>query len=431
MVPHDGRMKPVAILFSRYRAFKDEGRLQLAPLTVVIGKNGGGKSVLMRLPALLAGGLADIGAMPLDLNAGGILHAARFEDLVHQRSAQPFMLGAEGLAADGSVWAFRTTMRHVVESYSLAIEKFELLHNGELELEVSADSPEDVGKPCGSFKVWNPESSDVVKECQWQGLFPVELPGRPDDEEKLTRVREQFVQAFASPSYLGPFRAETGASSRVPRQGTKTLGSRGENALEILGDNTLRGDGKLADAVAEWFSDSLGNATVMTTEGGIPRLMVRDAARNLDVELTETGAGFSQVLPVAVQALGRVAGVIESPISVVEQPELHLHPGVHGDVADLIATQAKAMPDVPYLVETHSEQFITRLRRRVAEGDIEPQSIQIISVWHRATLADDEEAMRVIEIDKFGNTSSWPMGVFDEAFDDLVHIRQAAALSGQ
>lgn len=430
-MPHHEGMKPVAILFSRYRAFKEEERLDLAPLTVVIGKNGGGKSVLMRLPALLAGGLTDIGSMPLDLSAGGIHHASRFEDLVHQRSAQPFMLGAEGRDSDGSLWTFRTTMRHVVETYSLAIERFELLRNGEDALRITAASPEDVGKPDGNFEVWSSISTSVVKAPKWHGLFPVSLPERKDDEDLLISVRGQFASAFGNPSYLGPFRSESGTSGRVPRQGVSTLGARGENALEILGDDSLRGDGELTQAVADWFSTALGSATVMKTEGGVPRLMVRDPNRNLDVELAETGAGFSQILPVAVQALGRLAGVFESAISIVEQPELHLHPGVHGEVADLVLLQTKQLPDVPYLVETHSEQFVTRLRRRVAEGEIEPDMIQIVSMWHRSDYADPEETMRVIRIDKSGNTSSWPIGVFDEAFEDLVHIRQAGAASGQ
>jgi recombinational DNA repair ATPase RecF len=103
-----------ALLFSRYRAFREATRLDFAPLTVIIGKNGGGKSVLTRLPLLIAGGLAAQAEASLDLTAGGISHAARYEDLIYQRSAQPFSLGAE--ISDGNrTLRFVTTIRHVAE----------------------------------------------------------------------------------------------------------------------------------------------------------------------------------------------------------------------------------------------------------------------------------------------------------------------------
>jgi hypothetical protein len=101
---------PTALLFSRYRAFREFTRLELAPLTVIIGKNGGGKSVLTRLPLLLASGLDPEAEAPLDLGAGGVSHSARFEDLIYQRSAQPFCLGAE-ISENGRTLRFVTTLR--------------------------------------------------------------------------------------------------------------------------------------------------------------------------------------------------------------------------------------------------------------------------------------------------------------------------------
>ena len=107
---------PTALLFSRYRAFREFTRLELAPLTVIIGKNGGGKRFSTRLPLLLASGLEAEAEAPLDLNAGGVSHAARYEDLIYQRSAQPFCLGAE-ISENGRTLRFVTTLRHIVERH--------------------------------------------------------------------------------------------------------------------------------------------------------------------------------------------------------------------------------------------------------------------------------------------------------------------------
>src|ERR1019366_8920827 len=141
---------PTALLFSRCRAFRESSRLDLAPLTVIIGKNGGGKSVLTRLPLLLAGGLASQAEAPLDLTAGGVSHGSRFEDLIYQRSAQPFSLGA-GISAGGRTLPFVAALPHVVERHSLAVEAFELSDGGQRAVSLKAARPEDIGNPEGTF----------------------------------------------------------------------------------------------------------------------------------------------------------------------------------------------------------------------------------------------------------------------------------------
>ncbi len=405
-------------------------RLQLAPLTIVIGKNGGGKSVLTRLPVLLAGGLASNADEPVNLMAGGISHAARYEDLVHQRSAQPFMLGLE--ISDGTdVWAFKSTLRLIVERHAVGFESFELIENGESRLSLSAATPEDIGKEDGEFNLaTNGRDALKVKNVEWAGLFPTALEGSADASSTLAAARALFHAALGTPAYLGPFRTENGWTGRVARQGIRSLGPRGEGALDLLGDDAIRGSGELIELVADWFGGALGgNRVVLQTDGGIPRLLVNDPARGLEVDLSETGAGFAQVLPIAVQTLARRQGLLDCSISIVEQPELHLHPAAHGAVADLFVDNIAAdQHGVVYICETHSEQFVTRLRRRVAEGAIHPASVRIISVGHQAEDEGEAEPVRTINLDRYGNPDAWPVGVFDEALNDLILLKDAGQL---
>src|ERR1017187_8395648 len=143
---------PTALLFSRYRAFRESSRLDLAPLTVIIGKNGGGESGLTPLPLLLASGLASQAEAPLDPTAGGVSHGSRWQDLIYQRSAQPFSLGGEISAGDRTV-RFVTKLRHVVERHSLGIEGFELSDCGQRIVSLKAARPEDIGNPEGTFQI--------------------------------------------------------------------------------------------------------------------------------------------------------------------------------------------------------------------------------------------------------------------------------------
>jgi predicted ATPase len=420
-------MHPSAIHFKRYRAFEKEQTLDLLPLTLVIGKNGGGKSVISRLPMLLAGGLQANAEAPLALETAGLTHANRYEDLVFQRSAQAFMLGASVRSPQGQA-SFVTTLRHVVENHSLGIEKFELFENDKPSVTLTISDPIGFAQSEAQYEVCfdggKPSTPTTVK---FTGLFPTSLVDRNEASEALLRWEGLFRDAFSTPCYLGPFRSETGALARVPRQGVHSLGARGEEALDLLGDDMLRGTGSLAIAVQDWFDREMrGNSIILQRDGYFPRVLVHDPLRNLDVELSETGAGFAQVFPVVVQALALRSRILTSELAIVEQPELHLHPVAHGSVADLIVdTVVHREGNVRYVVETHSEQIVTRVRRRVAEGRIAASDVQIVSVGHVTADDDATEPLRLISLDEDGTPSSWPSGVFEEAFDDLKHIRKA------
>ncbi len=178
---------PVALHFSRYRAFKDEVRIPLAPLTLILGKNGSGKSVLTRLPVLLASGMDASATSPLNLVAGGVSHASRYEDLVHQRSAQPFMLGAEIAVEDVSI-VFKTTLRHVVESHSLAYERFEILENGATIMRLEIASPEEIGKGNAEFRLMVSDAQEKLCKVEFAGLFPSQIDGEPDLLERVVLI---------------------------------------------------------------------------------------------------------------------------------------------------------------------------------------------------------------------------------------------------
>jgi predicted ATPase len=418
---------PTALLFSRYRAFSELSRIELAPVTVIIGKNGSGKSVITRLPLILGSGLDPNAESPFDLLAGGIHHANRYEDLIYQRSALPFSLGAEiSDGADG--WRFLTTLRHVVETHTVGVEAFELHHTTARVLKLSISRPEDIGKPDAMFSaIFGDSTTERQVHVTFRGLFPTCVQEDEAASTALLNARTLFHAALASPSYLGPFRSEHGALTHTPSQGVKDLGPKGERALDIVGDDRLRRDGALATAVEDWFETNMQARLKLVMSADLPRIVVNDPVRKLDVDIDETGAGFAQLFPVVVQALSCKAGRLTSPLMIVEQPELHLHPGAHGYVTDLICATAKERRmQVRYICETHSEQVVMRIRRWIAKQEISPGDVKIISVAHQSSRDEPVEPFRMISIDELGNPDAWPVDVFDDAFKDLVEIREAA-----
>ena len=82
---------------------------------------------------------------------------------------------------------------------------------------------------------------------------------------------------------------------------------------------------------------------------------------DLPVRTTDVGMGVSQLLPIVVAVLdpGR------PELTAIEQPELHVHPGIQVELGDLFAHQLDHMGN--FLIETHSEHLLLRLLRRIEE----------------------------------------------------------------
>ena len=78
------------------------------------------------------------------------------------------------------------------------------------------------------------------------------------------------------------------------------------------------------------------------------------------------------------------------------------------------------------IVETHSEHFLTRLQRRVAEQVIRAEDVAIYFVNRKASGADMEE----LRLNMFGDIENWPENFFGDEMGDIA-ARTMAALQRQ
>src|SRR5207244_465657 len=85
------------------------------------------------------------------------------------------------------------------------------------------------------------------------------------------------------------------------------------------------------------------------------RVVIRREEDFLEVAPQDVGIGISQVIPVLVSALDDV-----ERISVIEQPELHIHPALQVALGDLIMyAHARARDGSHrFLIATHSEHLV-------------------------------------------------------------------------
>ena len=184
-------------------------------------------------------------------------------------------------------------------------------------------------------------------------------------------VRSQFTRELIN--HVSPLRAHPKRYYFLDKSNINTV-------LDTLDGNSLTEVLKENDTVRNLVNDWLGRfglkVDVSTLQDVIHKLKIHQ--NTLDLDITDVGFGISQILPVIVQGFLSFKG----SLTMVEQPEIHLHPKMQADLADLFIDVVKSTNNEKkfLLIETHSEYLLRRLRRRIAEGLISSDDIAIYFV---------------------------------------------------
>jgi predicted ATPase len=150
-------------------------------------------------------------------------------------------------------------------------------------------------------------------------------------------------------------------------------------------------------------------------------LMLRDLNSKTYVSHRDVGFGISQVLPVLVYSYAS-----QHMILAMEQPEIHLHPGLQAALADVFLESALGDNKNRFLLETHSEHLILRVLRRIREttnGElpegamaVRPEDVAVLHVRPGKSGAEVVE----IPIRPDGEfITDWPGGFFPERAEEL------------
>lgn len=172
-----------------------------------------------------------------------------------------------------------------------------------------------------------------------------------------------------------------------------------------------------AERRAEWFMALLKKQDT----ANVQELRLWDQTKDTSVALCDVGFGVSQVLPVLTLAYSSASNVVA-----IEQPEIHLHPALQAELADVFIESALGERQNTFILETHSEHVILRLLRRIREttnGELpegliplHPEDVQILYA------RPEGSGSRIVElaIDAEGEfVEPWPDGFFPERAKEL------------
>lgn len=213
-----------------------------------------------------------------------------------------------------------------------------------------------------------------------------------------------------SVNYVSPLRAHPKRYYMLDKANTtlslNTLD--GDEIAEVLKENP-----NIKNRVNSWF-DMFGlKIDINNFKEIIHNLIVTQ--NNLKLDITDVGFGISQVLPIIIQGCLSPNG----SITIIEQPEIHLHPRMQADLGDLFLDIVKNKRK-KLIIETHSEYLLRRIRRRISEGKISANDVAIC-LFHSRT-KDQEANVEILNITNKGSFT-WPEEFYGgELYDDITEF---------
>jgi predicted ATPase len=471
------------ISIKNFKAISNLQKFELKPLTVLSGVNSAGKSSLLQLLLLLKQ-TAEIDSAKEPLYITGYYYKAKsFIDLLggknptsslhigfefNKSELQEFGEAYQQSLFDGfDDYTCSIGFEYGCENNDPVIRKFHLLYKTEVKEEYLKieHEPKEIFvhtnssyllKMHSSFAEYKKTNSTIIL-VRYSSFFPVAVECAIETVNEnildstgyptISLLREVIIpntdsiksylnEFFRRMHYIGPLRIEP-KDSYESKPNVSEVGIRGENTaqlLENLRDEMIKCSIPVADGERTIFEEktiSLLAATnfwicevfkmgkqIYSKENSDSYTIFLRSHNDIESTIKHVGFGVSQVLPVIVQGLLTERG----GTLILEQPEIHLHPKLQSGLFDFL--HSLILQGKKIIIETHSDHFITRLRRRIAEDESSNLQNQIGLTFIEPR--NGELTFTKIKLDDLG-----VYNVFPEDFIDSPEKELKAILSAQ
>ena len=395
------------INFRNYKLFKKKQILEIKPLTILIGKNNTGKSAILKLPTLLEGSLSGRFSQPFELINNDVKIANEYKDIVYGRNNRE------------------------VEFEILQKKHISDIEYDNLKVEIFID-----------------ENKPIIENWNCNNIFDLtKLDENNYQNKKINKVQETFFEGinlnsiefvddllpkedfFPLPNFvlntdfIGAIRQEALKHYEYSSNISEKSGIDGSKLYDFLIDDYMSTDKKYFSQISNFIKNKFeGWELSIEVDGGRkdkPAIIYLEN-KNLKINVSQVGMGISQVLPLIIRAYKPCDA---KTLIIVEEPESHLHPFAHAQIAQLFFDSLLIDKNKKYLIETHSQNFVLRLRRLIAEGKLVPDDLALYYVDFNEE--NNESELKRIIIDENGNVDYWPEGIFSESLDETIGIRTA------
>lgn len=393
---------------ANFRIFDEEVTVRFRPITVLLGRNGSGKSAIIEFLLMLQqsqepvrdefltpeGDLANLGVFPELRNSGSRKRTLQFELTMARRPLpagpgpgvdprafidavlEQVYYGVEGVVPYGgnrgkgsvSYWAAAGTDGETLRRVDFLVEDdFQF-----------GDYPR---PPAGLEELPDLAGGGELSE-ELAAALAEELAERMDEQRGLlleTMENQELVNAVHyavdARRHLGPRRADLPRVIPATPPPLHSVGRNGQYALRHL-QRIAAEKGERYEFLLPYLQGAAGISELefraLGKGGQISQAWAVNAATGRAAQLADWGRGVSQGLPILVQ--GAIMPAYTTLM--VEQPEAQLHPAAQGEMGRYFADLWRRR-QVGSIIETHSDNILSRLRRLVAAGELAPQDISV------------------------------------------------------
>jgi len=425
-----------------FKSWADLPALEFGKVTALFGANSSGKTSLIQLLLMLKQTAASRDRRIL--NFGGTerdyVDLGGYHDLVHGHRLDsdisfdltwtpngfywdaPWEIDRITLGVTFSYIEEQVAIKRIAysaEMYFVKEDEDNRIEEGSLNISVSRQPNGQYGV---SFPLVTTAPSDELRP---EGFYEVPLPIPVDftnleqtmyHEQARTGLSRALEKCLGSIYYLGPLREYPHRDYRWSGEKPSGVGVRGEQAVQaMLSKLVSEQSNELVDSANEWLR-RLGMADRVelrpVAKGTrLYEFVVQTRGYKHEANIMDVGFGVSQVLPIIVLAHFAPPG----SLLILEQPEIHLHPQVQTDLADLFL-EAALERNVQFLIESHSEYLLMRLQRRLAErkeqfAKLSENDVKLYFCKREA----EASVLEPLEIDEFGRIKNWPQDFFGDA----------------
>lgn len=450
-----------------FKGWKDTGEIRMAPITLLFGANSSGKSSIGQFLMMLKQTVesSDRRAVFFPGSRNTAIQLGSYQEMVFQRDIQHRIAFSYEWELNTSLKVTNPATKGQKKTYSGDHLSFEAeVALGEEEqhsltvnrLEYKLFKKEESLDSLSISMVYEPDKKtyEVAAEKYdlkrntgrvWPIGKPVRFYGFPDEvfayyqNARLAQgLNLEHEKLFRSLYYLGPLRTRTERIYSWTGIEPDSVGYVGENAIAAILSAKNRKMMLGPKRSAKPFDEVI--AQQLKAMGLIERFEVKKISEQIQayevkvqakgsndlVNLPDVGVGVSQVLPVIVQCFYAPPG----SVIIMEQPEIHLHPSAQSALADVVIDailsrekfgRSSQNRNIQLIIETHSEHFLRRLQRRIAEDKISQENV---ATYFANTTAFPAK-LEPLQVDEYGNIKNWPDNFFGDEMGDIIAHSEA------
>jgi predicted ATPase len=357
------------IRFKNFKLFKEEQTLEIKPITILIGKNNSGKTAVLKLPVMIGESLKGTSNV-IEFDNNGIKLGYSYEDLFYNRE----------------------------------------LNGAPLEFEINDNIK--------AIITGNIGTGEIKLKSYYFNKTEIDFT-----KNKIVGLKlENEILPILNYDYIDNYRKKPEFNNRKTFKTEEKIGLNGENSFDIF-YNSYNSDKILYNNLSEWYKTNFEGWQIQINEVSGTNIMYEITLKNKNlkpVNILNTGSGILQSFPLIVRSFMPAE---KETLIIIEEPESHLHPAAHGNLAERFVDSYKEDSNKRYLIETHSQNFVLRLRRLVAQGKLKPEELAIYYVDFKEEEYLSE--LKPIKVNLDGSVNWWPDGVFGETIIETRAIMSA------